>query len=55
MIEFSHHTSYEKSESEVLSRNLNNLRTKIYNILLCLKTFKVVKDMRVLIISKLLE
>ena len=55
-IEFSHNVLLnEREESYILATHLNNLKIRIYNILYCLKSFKIVKDMRVLIISKFLE
>lgn len=58
-VEFCHYVLdgefIEIVENDILKTNLNNLRNKIYSILYCLKAFKIVKDMRVLIISKFLQ
>ena len=42
-------------ENEILKLELDNLKKKIYNILFVLKQFNVVKDMRILIILKVLN
>ena len=48
----SHH---ERLENPILNDKLNHLKRTIYNVLFTLKRYRVVKDMRVLIINKFLN
>jgi hypothetical protein len=46
--------SSKRVESDIVIFYINRLRNKIYNILFSLKHYKVVKDMRILIVNRFL-